>query len=172
MMPACCPISIIYLESMLTLHNGWMILTWGTSNIFVVKGLLYMYIVYIYILIMISIGQYLYCTCRSNTFVCAWNFLFQPKSIWIWKFVSEFSNQTPPQICFFSNQILLNPVVQRQSCTNTACCPRKASEGYSSLGQNHASQEPIYSVFFFAKNQNQLAFAINDPSYECYIPNR
>ena len=32
---------------------------------------------------------------------------------------------------FLSNQILLNTVTvaQRQSCTNTACCPRKAWEG-------------------------------------------
>lgn len=43
--------------------------------------------------------------------------------------------------------------------------------GNSNLGQNYASQEPIYRVFL-AKNQNQFTFATNDPSYECYIPNR
>ena len=111
--------------------------------------------VYVYILIMISIGQYLYCTCRSHTFVCAWNFLYQPK---------RYLDMKVRFRIFQSNPCRAEAVMHKYRLLS-----KKGLGGVLQPRPKRASQEPIYR--FFAKNQNQFAFAINDPSYECYIPN-
>ena len=89
---------------------------------------------------MISVCQYLY---MPFTYIqLGMKLPFPPKkaskSIHVgMKLCFTISQSNPSTNMFLSNQILLNTVTvaQRQSCTNTACCPRKAWEGTPATGK-------------------------------------
>lgn len=126
----------------------------------------------VYILIMISIGQYLYCTCRSHTFVCAWNFLFQPKKTFGHENESSFHNFPIKSLHkYVSFQIRFCwPLLCRGSHAQIPLAVQERP-GRDTPASAKPCEPRAHISSFFCEESKPVCICNKWSSYECYIPN-